>query len=201
MGLVNFADIWSYLGPFVGALLGFFSSYLLERRRERLQKDQIIQIVECVELVNSKILDEETVGPLRGDIQIKVPRAGPGSEIIDVKEIYFARYRLRNLSDRPIERLLVSKRNGPKSTWFTIHEGESKRSPDWSKLQAKVTEEEHVSEQRGWATFPIAYLNPYKSTGHEIFIDMSSYLPFDKMEIEGSAKGINFVFKKLSEAT
>jgi hypothetical protein len=192
----SFADIWTYVGPLAGAILGFIGNYLLERRKERLRKRESLQVVECVELVNTKVLDEELLGPMAGDIQIKVPEAGPKSELIDVHEIYFARFRLRNLSDTPVPKLLIRHKHRLKAVWFSISEGEGQSSPDWEKQLSALLEEEKVSEERGWAAYPIPYLNPYSFTGHEVFLNLSSYLPLSEVEIAGGAKGVKFVFKK-----
>jgi hypothetical protein len=147
-------------------------------------------------LVNTKVLDKKSLGPIASDIQIKSPKAGTGSEIIDVNEIHFARFRLRNLSDIPIERLFISSKNSPGSIWFSVAEGENSSSPEWKRQFGKMVEEEKVSDKRGWERYPIPYLNPYSATGHEVFVDLSSYLPLDKVEIAGGAKGVKFVFEK-----
>jgi hypothetical protein len=198
MNPLSFAEIWKYVGPLAGAVLGFIGNYLLERRRERRKKSESLQVVECVELVNTKVLDEELLGPMAGDIQIKVPEAGPKSELIDVHEIYFARFRLRNLSDTAISKLLISAKKHPRAAWFSITEGEGQSSPDWEKQLSALLEEEKVSGERGWAgaPYPIPYLNPYSSTGHEVSLNLSSYLPLSEVEITGGAKGVKFVFKK-----
>jgi hypothetical protein len=61
----SFADMWNYIGPILGVILGVGGTYLLERRKKRIAKRDILHMVECVELVNTKILDEEMLGPLK----------------------------------------------------------------------------------------------------------------------------------------
>jgi hypothetical protein len=192
----TFADIWAYIGPLIGAIIGIVGKYLLDRRKERLTKRESLQVVECVELVNAKVLDVESLGPIAARMQIKVPKAGPGSELVDVQEVYFARYRFRNLSDVPLSKLLVDLKNGPKPVTFSIEEGEARSGPDWERQLHTLLEEEKGPEERGWEAFPIPYLNPYSSTRHEVFLDVSSYLPLHEVEVVGGAKGVRFIFKK-----
>jgi len=195
MNLPNFAAAWAYVGPLIGAIIGVFGKYLLDMRKERLKKREGLQVVECVELVNTKALDEASLGPIAADIQIKVPKSGPGSEPEDVEEIYFAQYRFRNLSDVPVSKLLLD--CNQRAVWFSITEGEGGKNPDWGLQLSELLKEFHHSEARGWEVFPIPYLNPYSSTGHEVYLNMSSYLPLNEVEISGGAKGVKFIFKKL----
>jgi hypothetical protein len=150
MNLPTFADIWGYLSPLASAILGFMGNYLLERRRERRKKSGSLQIVECVEMVNTKVFDKQLLGPAASDIQIKIPEGGPKSKLIDVREIHFAQYRLGNLSDSPASRLLVTSKNAPGAIWFDITEGAGHSSPDWEKQKGVILQEEKVSEKRGW---------------------------------------------------
>ena len=196
MNLPSFTDIWTYVGPLMGAIIGVIGKYLLDRRKERLEKSEGLQVVECVELINAKVLDRESLGPIAAKVEIRVPEGGPGSELIDVQEIHFARYRLRNLSDTPVSKLLLSSKNSPKSVTFQVGAGEGQSSPDWNKQMKTVLEEERISEERGWGAYPVPYLNPYSSTGHEVFLDLSSYLPLHEVEIVGGAKRVKFVFRK-----
>jgi len=196
MNLPSLADIWTYLGPLVGAIIGVVGKYLLDLRKERLRKHESLQVVECVEIVNTKVLDRESLGPIAAEMQIKVPEAGPGSDLVDVHEVHFARYRFRNLSDAPLSKLLVNLKNEPKAVTFSISEGEAQSGPDWRKQLDALLEEEKVSEERGWPALPIPYLNPYSSTKHEVFLNLSSYLPLREVEVVGGAKGVKFIFKK-----
>jgi len=196
----SFADIWAYVGPLAGAILGFIGNYLLERRRERRKKSESLQVVECVELVNTKVLGEESLGPIAAHVQIKVPRPGSESELMDVREIYSARYRLRNLSDTPLSKLFISPRKEPPPFWFGITE-EGQSSPDWEQQLRALLKERKTFWKEKWVEFPIPYLNPYSSTGHEVFVDLTSYKPLSEVEMAGDAKGVKFVFKKSSSIT
>ena len=125
----QFSELWAYIGPLIGAILGFIGSFLLQRRRESLKRKEQVQIVECVELVNSTVLDKSL--PIYGDLQIKSRKRGPDSEYIDVDSLYFAQYRIRNLSDKPIGKFYIKSFNQPQSIWFVINEGGGKNSPEW----------------------------------------------------------------------
>jgi hypothetical protein len=203
MNPLSFAEIWKYVGPLAGAILGFIGNYLLERRREGRKRSESLHVVECVELVNAKIFDAESLGPIARNVQIKVPKFGTESELVDVHEIYHARYRLRNLSDTPVSKLRISPKKDPPPFWFGITEGEGQSSPDWEQqLEVLLKEEEALWKHRKkWVIFPIPYLNPYSSTGHEAFVYLSSYEPLSEVEMAGDAEGIKFVFKKSSSIT
>jgi len=199
----SFIKIWTYIGPIIGvlfgAILGFLGNLILVRRKEKFDKIKNIQIVECVELVNTKVFDREMLGPIAHDLQIKTHEAGPTTKLVEVDEIYFARYRIRNLSDSPISNLLIKSGEKPKSVTFSLSEGENQKSPEWDKQFKELLEKEKVSEKRGWGAYPIPYLNPFSSTKHEVFLDLSSYLPLKDVKINGGGKGINFIFKKLED--
>ena len=189
-------EILPLLGVIVGAFLGFLGNYLIERRRERRKKLEIIKTIECIEVINSKVLDKKTLGPISGEIQIKARETGPDSNFIEVDAIYFARYRIRNLSNVPIENFSLKSLNVPKKVSFSLSEGEGQDSPEWHRRFHELLQERKISEQRGWDEFPVPYLNPYSATRHEIYLDLSSYLPLDEVQISGGAIGVNFVFKK-----
>ena len=104
---------------------------MLERMRERRKKSP--QVVECVELVNTKVLGAESLGPIAAHVQIRVPKPGSESEFMDVREIHSARYRFRNLSDTPVSKLFISPKREPPPFWFGITE-EGQSSPDWEAL-------------------------------------------------------------------
>jgi hypothetical protein len=199
MNLPSFLTIWTYLGPLVGAVLGFLGNYLLERRREQRASIAGIQVIECVELINAKVFDKHSLGPMSNKIQMKAQRAGPDSELIDIDKVYFARYRFRNLSETPVESLLVSSKNSPGSVSFTVTESQGDNSPEWRSQFGALLEEVTDSKTRSSSAYPIPYLNPYSSTGHEVILDVSSYLPLTDLEIVGGGKGIKFAFSKRSQ--
>jgi hypothetical protein len=193
MNPLSFAEIWKYVGPLAGAILGFIGNYLLERRREGRKRSESLHVVECVELVNAKIFDAESLGPIARNVQIKVPKFGTESELVDVHEIYHT----------PVSKLRISPKKDPPPFWFGITEGEGQSSPDWEQqLEVLLKEEEALWKRRKkWVIFPIPYLNPYSSTGHEAFVYLSSYEPLSEVEMAGDAEGIKFVFKKSSSIT
>jgi hypothetical protein len=193
-------EIWSVIGVILGAFLGYFGNYLIERRRERREKTNSIKVIECQEIVNTKILDKKTLGPIAGKMIIKVNEMGPQSEMIDVDSIYFARYRIRNLSDVPLENFSIKSLNTPKSVTFSLSEGENQYSPEWQRKFHALLQERKVSEQRGWDGYPVPYLNPFSSTGHELFLDLSSYESLNDVQISGGGVGVKFVFKKANSA-
>jgi hypothetical protein len=203
MSLTSLADIWKYVvGPVAGAVVGFIGKWLLDRRKERLEKTKSVQVVECVELVNKKVFDKAVFGPMARNIEIQVPEMSPESKRISIDEVYFARYRLRNLSDTPISNFFVGSKNEPKSVHFDITEvteGKEGKTPNWERQFRALLEETKVSEERGWAAYPIPYLNPYSSTQHEVYLDLSSYLPLSEIEIIGGAQGVKFEFRKASD--
>lgn len=139
------------------------------------------------------------LGPIAHDLQIKTHEAGPTSQLVEVNEIYFARYRIRNLSDSPLSHLLLMSGDKPKSITFSLKEGENQTSPEWEKQFEELLKMEKVSEESGYGAYPIPYLNPYSSTRHEVFLDLSSYLPLTDVRIMGGGNGINFIFKKLED--
>lgn len=199
----SFGEIWIYIiGPLAGATLAILGNYLLEKRKEHNRKITNLQIVECVELVNKKLIDKESLElrPIAKDLKIMVPKAGPRSELIDVNGIYYVRFRIRNLSDKPIEKLfLISEMEVPSiqgSILFSIVEGANQISHDWKQQLKELLNKNKTSEETGWDVYPIPYLNPYFSTRHEVFLDLFSYLSLDKVKIAGSRKGVNFFFKK-----
>ena len=133
-------------------------------------------------------------------MQIKVREAGPQSDLIDVNAIYFARYRIRNLSDIPIEDFSIKSLNNPRAVTFSLSEGEGQDSPEWDRRFHALLQERKVSEERGWAEYPVPYLNPHSSTGHEVFLDLSSYEPLIEVQISGGTVGTKFIFKKAGSA-
>ena len=52
MNTPKFMDLWTYIGPFLGVVLGFLGNFLLERRRERIKREEGLQLVECIEILN-----------------------------------------------------------------------------------------------------------------------------------------------------
>ena len=124
MNQLSFIKIWTYVGPvigvLIGAVLGFLGKLLLAKRKEIFDKIKNIQTVECVELVNTKVFDREMLGPIAHDLQIKIHEAGPTTKLVEVDEIYFARYRIRNLSDTPISNLLIRSGGKIKSVTFSL---------------------------------------------------------------------------------
>jgi hypothetical protein len=194
----SFAELWNYIGPILGVILGVVGTYILERRKERITKRDILQTVECVELVNAKILDEEMLGPLKKSIQIRImTKPGQEPEFYDAKELYFARYQFRNLSDAPVAKFIISLENLPQSIWSSVKQGDEQRNPDWSQQF-----NENMNQPRDVTSgpkYPFPYLNPYKTTKQEVFLDIASHLPLDGIKVIGGAQGIKFVFKKSSE--
>ncbi|MBN1617824.1 hypothetical protein JW887_00580 [Candidatus Dojkabacteria bacterium] len=200
---LSFLNIWTYAGPLIGvifgAILGFLGKLIIEKRREKFQKEEKIQFVECVELVNTKVFGKEMLGPIANKVQIKARETDSTSELIEVNEIYFVRYRIRNLSDSPLSNLLLESGNKPKSITFSLKEGVNQSSPEWKKQFRELLKKQKASDVRGYEAYPIPYLNPYSSTKHEVFLDLSSYLPLTDVRITGGGKGINFIFKKLED--
>jgi len=193
----SFADIWNYIGPILGVILGVIGTYVLERRKERISKREILQTVECVELVNTKILDEEILGLFGKSIQIKVMTRPKQEQIFhDVKELYFARYQFRNLGNVPVAKFFISLENFPPSLWLSVKQGDEQRNPDWAQQFNEIMKQPKDEE---YPRYQFPYLNPYKTTKHEVFLDIASHLPLDGIKVIGGAQGINFVFKKSSE--
>jgi len=191
----SFADMWNYIGPILGVILGVVGTYLLERRKERIAKRDILHMVECVELVNTKILDEEMLGPLKKSIQIRImTEPGHEPEFYDVKELYFARYRFRNLSDAAVSKFIVSLENRPRSLWSSVKEGDEQSNPDWSQKFNEIMNQSR--DEKSGPKYPFPYLNPYKATKQEVFLDIASYQPLDAVNVIGGAQGVKFIFKK-----
>jgi hypothetical protein len=183
-----------------GVILTFVGQYLFEKRKERLKKNENLLLIECVEMVNQSIMvNNDIFGPMANHVQIKVPEAGPKSQLIDMRDLYFAKYRLRNLSDSPVSNILIKLENEPKSVWFAINEGKGQVNPDWEAELRRNLMEKMIPEERGWDIYPIPYINPYSSTRHEVFLELASFLPLNNVTVTGGAKGVKFVFKKLLE--
>lgn len=190
-------EVLAILAAIVGAVVGYFGNYLIERRRERIEKTHSVKSVECLEIVNTMVLDKQQLGPIGGEIQIKVREAGPQSDMVDVDALYFARYRLRNLSDYPIGEFSIAARNTPRKVKFSLSPPEDHDDPEWQRQFRALLQERMVSESRGWTEYPVPYLNPHSSTGHEIFLELSSYESLAQVQISGGTNGIKFLFIKL----
>lgn len=187
---MTFTDIWNYVGPLLGVLLGVLGTFLVEKWKEQSSKQHILKTIECVELINTKLLDEKNLGPIKGHVHITMPKGGPDSELIEVKELYFVRYRFRNLSDEPVQNLMVAT-DGHTNFWSSLLERDGDNHPDfWIEFNKNM--------KRGSSNFPFPYLNPFKTTQHEIYLDVCSYLPLDGLRISGGALGINFIFTKIN---
>jgi len=178
-------------------ILGVIGTYVLERRKERISKREILQTVECVELVNAKILDEEMLGPLRKSIQIRITVPGPEQKFYDAKELYFARYQFRNLSNAPIPKFVISLENLPQSIFSSVRQGDEQNNPDWAQQFMEFMNQRR--DEESGSKYPFPYLNPYKTTKQEVFLDVASHLPLYGIKVVGGAQGIKFVFKKSSE--
>jgi hypothetical protein len=183
-------DWWNYISPILGILLGVLGTFLVEKWKDRATKQNILKTIECVELVNTRLLDEKSLGPIKEHVHITLPKGGPGSELIEVKELYFARYRFRNLSDEPVQNIVIAT-DGHNNFWSSLSERDGDHHPDfWLEFNKKM--------KRGSANYPFPYINPHKTTQHEIYLDVSSYLPLDGLRISGGAQGVKFIFKKIN---
>lgn len=187
----------SSIGPLLGAIVGFIGALILEEFREKKKQKEGTQIIECCEKVNQKVFDKSSLGPATR-IQIRAEESGPGSTLIDVNHIYVAVYRLRNLSNNTVERIITRMENQPKSIWFDIKQGETK-FPDWDSLKEQILRELEGSSETDRLNIIIPYLNPYVSTKHEVFLELASYLPLDLIKIQGGGKGIGFKFHNTCE--
>lgn len=194
-------EIWvGVLSATVGGILALVGQYLLEKIKERQKKNENLKVIECVEMVNqARMINKDIFGPMASHVQIKTPEAGPKSQLVDIRDLYFIKYRLRNLSDSPVSDVLIKLVNGPESVWFTINEGAGQVNPDWDAELKRNLKEKMAPNERRWEAYPIPYINPYSSTQHVVFLEVASFLPLNHVTVTGGAKGVKFVFKKLLE--
>lgn len=188
-------EILTYLGLLAGAAIGFVSGYVLRGSGSR-QKTEPVQLVECVEMINTRVLDKDMLRPDAGAIQIRVVQREANAEPFEVTELYLARFRFRNLSENPVDKLFVSLENAPPAVWFSLSEGDGLHSPDWEQQKDRIQEAVKISEDMSWRMFPLPYLNPYSATKHDVILDIVSYQSLEAIKINGGARGIDFVFKK-----
>ncbi|NYT02927.1 MAG: hypothetical protein GKC10_09270 [Methanosarcinales archaeon] len=192
-------DALALIGPLAGATIGFAAGYVIRGGGPR-EKVEPVQLVECTELINTRVLDMKILGPDASTIHIRAGEAGPETEQTDVTELYLARFRFRNLSVSPVDKLFVNLDNAPRAIWFSLAEGEGHHSPDWEDQRDRILEATRLSEDMSWRMFPLPYLNPYSATKHEVILDIASYLSLEEVGINGGARGIDFVFRKLEKS-
>jgi hypothetical protein len=51
-------------------------------------------------------------------------------------------------------------------------------------------------DEKSGPKYPFPYLNPYKATKQEVFLNIASYQPLDAVNVIGGAQGVKFIFKK-----
>ncbi|NIA30057.1 MAG: hypothetical protein GWP06_09125, partial [Actinobacteria bacterium] len=149
-------------------------------------------IVECIEIVNTKIFDKKSFHFLADKIHVKLFQ---GKEEIELQELYYKKYHLKNLSNQPVPELLIELRNHNNLILSTISQGRDMQIPDWTEKLFKLMEDESDEKQKDHYFLKIPYLNPYTSK-HEAFIELYSYKPMTNVELYSGAKGVNFVLKK-----
>lgn len=177
--------LFPLLSAVIGAVAATIGQYLLMRRKERKERGKA---VECVELVNEYRSKEDVFGPMAGRVRVKIPKEGPDSELIEIDEWYYLKFRFRNLSDSPVPEVRLRFNKAP--VWFSITEG-GQVNPDWEDKLRKLLKEKGDLSERGF-TCSIPYINPYRATKHEVFLELASYVPLTDVQVSGGAKGVYF---------
>jgi hypothetical protein len=180
----------------IAAIIGFVGNLFIHKIKEK--NENALFHIECEEIINTKVsFDKVILGEMANLIKIQAPIGDTGSKYIDIKEIYYCRYRIRNLSKKPLDKFGILIKNHPKFFWVNVNEGKNYKSPDWKKALIDSIEKEH--EEIGFKDstyYTIPFLNPFKETMQEVFLEISSYLPLSEIVIQGGAKGVKFKFVK-----
>lgn len=173
------------IGAVIGAVATTIGQYFLVKRKERKERGKF---VECVRLVSERRSKDSVFGPMAGRVQVKIPKEGPGSDLVDIEEWYYLKFRFRNLSDSPVPEIRLRFNKSP--VWFDITQG-GQDNPDWEAELKRLLKEKGEASKQGY-TCSIPYINPYLSTKHEVFLELASYVPLSDVKVSGGAKGVYF---------
>ena len=178
----------------LSAAAGSIGTYIVTRGSEKREKN--LCSIKCFELLNEVImLNKDIFGPMSKVVQIKSPENAPESPMIDICDLFYAKYVIRNFSDDVINEYYISLENKPSAVWFDLDEGGDQQSPLWNTRYKELIEKQKVIDPN-LDSIPIPYLNPYNQNGHEVILKVASYLPLDSVKIVGGEKGIDFDFEE-----
>jgi hypothetical protein len=191
-----FSDPATIIAAIIGAILTIIGMFILEKIKLQKERASKIKEIECVLIKrSSQKLDRTIFGAIAGRVEVFVPKDGPKSEKIEIKEVHTNLYRLRNFGDEPISNFLLQSIKNIPSIWFKVYEANNRVSPDWEQKYKELLIKYKDAKEDDWKIYPVPYINPYHSTKHEILLEISSYLPLKAIEINGGSKGTNFYFK------
>jgi len=178
----------SLVSAVIGAAAATMGQYLLNLLMRRKERKEGGKVVECAELVNERRSKEEVFGPMAGRVRVKIPKEGPDSELIEIEEWYYSKFRFRNLSDAPVPEVRLRFDKAP--VWYSLKQG-GQKNPDWEdRFRESLKEKGDVSGEGFTCSIP--YINPYYSTKHEVFLELASYVSLTDVKINGGAKGVYF---------
>ena len=194
MGSSDSFSLWNIFGPIAGAIVGFFGNVLVQYIKRNNDYKNSMQNIECIEIVNTSVnFDKKLFGAFADRIQVNLQDSK--SNQIKIREIYFSRYRIRNISPKPVNEFTIKINNSPDQLWVSISEGDKFINTD-SKAKIEKSFVFDIKDSIDEKLITIPFLNPYKSSNHEIFLDISSYMNLNNVIIQGGAKGINLTFSK-----
>ncbi len=172
---------------------GFVGHYYDKIKEKRAIK---LFIIEIKELENGpKMLNKNFFHPMDKAVAIKVPEQGPKSPMIDIENMYYAKWSIRNLSSVTQTDIKIYLIDRPKAIWHDLND--STNDLIWhNKYLSKAGLNEEAEEIDKPLEIPIPYINPYNQSRQKLILEIASYLPLDKVKVLGNEKGIKFVYKK-----